>query len=212
MAFSGDGYPAAPATTGSQLPWWKEPTKDQWYAFVAAWLGWTLDAFDFTVFLLIMHPIAQTFSVSMTAVTFVFTITLWMRLVGATASGWMGDRIGRKTPLMIAILGYSLCNFAAGFSPTFLFLFCARAVLGLFMGAEWPAGASLAMETWPHRSRGFMCRIAAGLLGPRLPAVLRDLRPVLQFDRLARHALGRHRCPPSRSSMSATSSRNPRSG
>ena len=107
MAFSGDGYPAAPATTGSQLPWWKEPTKDQWYAFVAAWLGWTLDAFDFTVFLLIMHPIAQTFHVSMTAVTFVFTITLWMRLVGATASGWMGDRIGRKTPLMIAILGYS---------------------------------------------------------------------------------------------------------
>ena len=165
MAFSGDGYPAAPATTGSQLPWWKEPTKDQWYAFVAAWLGWTLDAFDFTVFLLIMHPIAQTFHVSMTAVTFVFTITLWMRLVGATASGWMGDRIGRKTPLMIAILGYSVCNFAAGFSPTFLFLFCARAVLGLFMGAEWPAGASLAMETWPIRSRGFMSGLLQGSWG-----------------------------------------------
>jgi hypothetical protein len=99
----------------------------------------TLDAFDFTVFLLIMHPIAQTFGVSMTAVTFVFTITLWMRLLGATASGWLGDRLGRKKPLMIAILGYSLCNFAAGFSPTFLFLFTARAILGLFMGAEWPA-------------------------------------------------------------------------
>ena len=36
----------------AMLPWWKEPTKDQWYAYVAAWLGWTLDAFDFTVFLL----------------------------------------------------------------------------------------------------------------------------------------------------------------
>ena len=49
-------------TTGvgaGPVPWWKEPTKDQWYAFVAAWLGWTLDAFDFTVFLLIMHPIAE---------------------------------------------------------------------------------------------------------------------------------------------------------
>ena len=30
------------------IPWWKEPTKDQWYAFGAAWMGWTLDAFDFT--------------------------------------------------------------------------------------------------------------------------------------------------------------------
>lgn len=64
---------------------------------VAAWLGWTLDAFDFTVFLLIMHPIAQTFDVSMTAVTFVFTITLWMRLIGATTSGWFGDRLARNS-------------------------------------------------------------------------------------------------------------------
>ena len=69
----------AAAETVRAIPWWREPTKDQWYAYIAAWLGWTLDAFDFTVFLLIMHPIAQEFNVSMTSVTFVFTITLWMR-------------------------------------------------------------------------------------------------------------------------------------
>ena len=155
-----------PAISGAaNLPWWKEPTRDQWYAFIAAWLGWTLDAFDFTVFLLIMVPIAHAFNVSMLSVTFVFTITLWMRLLGATASGWLGDRIGRKTPLMIAILGYSLCNFAAGLSPTFTFLFVARAVLGLFMGAEWPAGSALAMETWPQRSRGFMGGVLQGSWG-----------------------------------------------
>ncbi|HVC56411.1 MAG TPA: MFS transporter [Stellaceae bacterium] len=147
------------------VAWWREPTKDQWYAYIAAWLGWTLDAFDFTVFLLIMHPIAETFNVSMTEVTFVFTITLWMRLIGATASGWLGDRLGRKLPLMISILGYSACNFIAGFSPTFWFLFLFRAILGLFMGAEWPAGASLAMETWPQRSRGFMGGVLQGSWG-----------------------------------------------
>jgi hypothetical protein len=38
--------------TVRSIPWWKEPTKDQWYAYVAAWAGWTLDAFDFTAFLL----------------------------------------------------------------------------------------------------------------------------------------------------------------
>jgi MFS transporter, SHS family, lactate transporter len=146
-------------------PWWREPTRDQWYAYIAAWLGWTLDAFDFTVFLLIMHPIAETFHVSMTSVTFVFTITLWMRLIGATTSGWVGDRLGRKKPLMIAILGYSVCNFIAGFSPAFWFLFLFRAILGLFMGAEWPAGASLAMETWPQRSRGLMAGVLQGSWG-----------------------------------------------
>ncbi len=147
--------PAASAT----VPWWREPTREQWLAWVAAWLGWTLDAFDFTIFLLIMLPISQYFHVPLTAVTAVFTLTLWMRLVGATASGWLADRIGRKTPLMISIAWYSLCNLFAGLSPTFLFLFVFRALLGIGMGAEWPCGAALAMESWPIRSRGFMAGV-----------------------------------------------------
>src|SRR5262244_2098260 len=128
--------------TAGRIPWWREPTKDQWYAWWAAWLGWTLDAFDFTVFLLIMVPIAKEFGVPLTEVTFVLTITLWMRLVGACASGWLADRVGRKTPFMI------------------LFIF--RALLGIGMGAEWPAGAALAMESWPARSRGIMSGILQG--------------------------------------------------
>jgi SHS family lactate transporter-like MFS transporter len=151
--------------TAKPIPWWKEPTKDQWLAWWAAWLGWTLDAFDFTVFLLIMVPIAQEFNVPLTEVTVVLTITLWLRLVGATASGWLADRVGRKIPLMISILWYSICNFIAGFSPTFMFLFVFRALLGIGMGAEWPAGAALAMEQWPIRSRGFMGGVLQGSWG-----------------------------------------------
>src|SRR5258708_13188273 len=119
------------SVTPSGLPWWKEPTKDQWYAYIAAWLGWTLDAFDFTIFLLIMLPISQEFGVPLTAVAIVFTLTLWMRLLGATVAGWMGDRMGRKTPLMISILWYSICNFIAGFSPTFPFPLIFRTLLAL---------------------------------------------------------------------------------
>ena len=147
------------ADTAGRIPWWTEPTKDQWLAWVAAWLGWTLDAFDFTIFLLLMVPIAETFKVPLVEVTAVFTITLWLRLVGAVGSGWLADRIGRKTPLMISILWYSICNFAAGLSPTFALLFLFRALLGIGMGAEWPAGAALAMESWPARSRGIMSGI-----------------------------------------------------
>ncbi|MBV9777707.1 MAG: MFS transporter, partial [Acetobacteraceae bacterium] len=147
------------------VPWWREPTRDQWIAWFAAWAGWTLDAFDFTVFLLIMVPISKEFGVPLTAVTAVFTITLWMRLVGATASGWLADRVGRKLPLMISIAWYSVANFIAGFSPTFGFLFLFRALLGIGMGAEWPAGASLAMESWPPRSRGLMSGLLQGSWG-----------------------------------------------
>lgn len=153
---------SAAAGSNASIPWWKEPTKDQWLAWWAAWMGWTLDAFDFTIFLLIMVPISQEFQVPLTAVTAVFAITLWLRLVGATASGWLADRVGRKIPLMISILWYSICNFIAGFSPTFAFLFFFRALLGIGMGAEWPAGAALAMESWPARSRGLMASVLQG--------------------------------------------------
>ncbi len=168
-------------TTTAAIPWWKEPTKDQWYAYLAAWLGWTLDAFDFTVFLLIMVPIAKEFNVSLVDVTFVFTLTLWMRLVGACASGWLADRMGRKKPLMISIAWFSVCNFIAGFSPTFWFLFLFRLLLGLGMGAEWPAGAALAMEQWPIRSRGFMSGVLQGSWG--LGFLLSSACYWLLFDR-----------------------------
>ncbi len=101
----------------------------------------------------------------LTAVTAVFAVTPWMRLIGATVAGWMADRMGRKAPLMISIIWYSVCNFIAGFSPNFAFLFFWRALLGIGMGAEWPAGAALAMESWPPRSRGFMSGILQGSWG-----------------------------------------------
>ena len=155
----------AAGASDSPVPWWKEPTRDQWLAWSAAWLGWTLDAFDFTMFLLIMVPISQEFHVPLTDVAFVLSVTLWLRLIGAVGSGWLADRVGRKIPLMISILWFSLSNFAAGFSPTFTYLFLFRALLGIGMGGEWPAGAALAMETWPVRSRGFMGGVLQGSWG-----------------------------------------------
>jgi SHS family lactate transporter-like MFS transporter len=63
---------------------------------------------------------------------------------------------------MISILWYSLCNLFAGLSPSFALLFLFRALLGIGMGAEWPAGAALAMESWPARSRGLMSGLLQG--------------------------------------------------
>src|SRR6201994_3576560 len=162
------------------IPWWKEPRKDQWLAWIAAWLGWTLDSFDFTVFLLLMVPISKEFNIPLTEVAVVFTLTLWMRLVGATASGWLADRIGRKKPLMISIAWFSACNFFAGLAPSFWLLLLFRTALGIGMGAEWPAGAALAMETWPQRSRGFMGSVLQGSWG--LGALLSSAAYGLLYD------------------------------
>src|SRR4051812_50183948 len=94
------------AATVTPIPWWKEPTRDQWYAYVAAWAGWTLDAFDFTAFLLIMAPIAKEFGVPVSEVAAVLTITLWLRLAGAPATGWVPARDGPQTPPTIPVRFY----------------------------------------------------------------------------------------------------------
>ena len=174
------------ATNAIPIPWWKEPTKDQWLAWVAAWLGWTLDAFDFTIFLLLMVPISKDFGVPLTAVAVVFTLTLWMRLIGATASGWLADRIGRKKPLMISIAWFSVCNLLAGLAPSFLLLLLFRTAPGHRHGR----GMASRRGTGDGNLAAALARLhglgAAGLLGPRRVALQRRLRPALRFDRLAR--------------------------
>jgi hypothetical protein len=85
-------------TTLSTGSWWRESTTDQRCAYIAAWLGWTLDAFAFTTFLLIMLPIPQEFGVPLTAVTAVFTVNLWLRPIGAGFVDRQGAIFGGLIP------------------------------------------------------------------------------------------------------------------
>ena len=151
---------AAKQTTTPPLAWWREPTKAQWMAFLAAWAGWVLDAFDFTIYLIVVPEIAKEFGVSTTAALGSLTLTLMVRLLGGVAAGWMADRWGRKLPLMLALLWFAVFDGLVALAPSFTWVLVLRTLFGFGMGAEWTAGSTLAMENWPKRSRG----IASGLL------------------------------------------------
>jgi len=139
---------------------WREPTRAQWTNYFAALLGWVLDGFDFCVFLFAMKDIAREFGVTYVATALSVTLTLLVRLAGGLAAGWLADRRGRKLPLMISIAWFAACDGAVAFAPTFGWVLLLRTVFGFGMGAEWTAGAALAMESWPARTRG----LASGLL------------------------------------------------
>ena len=73
----------------------REPlTADQRNSFVAALLGWTMDAFDYFLVVLVYADIAKDFGVSLTQMAFLTTATLLMRPVGALIFGAVG-RPGR---------------------------------------------------------------------------------------------------------------------
>jgi SHS family lactate transporter-like MFS transporter len=141
-------------------PWWREPSRAQWAAFAAAWVGWVLDAFDFTIYICVATSLIKEFGVTPTAVAGSLTLTLLVRLAGGVVAGWMADRWGRKLPLMISLVWFAVFDAAIYFAPSFAWVLAFRTIFGFGMGAEWTAGTALAMESFPPRGRKF----ASGLL------------------------------------------------
>jgi MFS transporter, SHS family, lactate transporter len=123
--------------------------------FIASFLGWTLDAFDFLLLTFVITRIAASFDRTVADVALAITITLACRPIGALIFGWLGDRYGRRTPLMIDIALYSLIQLLTAFSPNFTVFIVLRAIFGIAMGGEWGLGAALTMESLPANRRGF---------------------------------------------------------
>ncbi|OSC29389.1 MFS transporter [Mycobacterium vulneris] len=130
-------------------------TADQRNSLIAALLGWTMDAFDYFIVVLVYADIAKTFHHSKAEVAFVTTATLIMRPVGALLFGLWADRVGRRLPLMVDVMFYSVVGFLCAFAPNFTVLVILRLLYGIGMGGEWGLGAALAMEKVPVERRGF---------------------------------------------------------
>jgi MFS family permease len=88
-------------------------TGDQRNAFTAALLGWTMDAFDYFIVVLVYADIATEFGTSKEKVAFLTTVTLLMRPVGALLFGLWADRVGRRIPLIVDVQFYSTVGFLA---------------------------------------------------------------------------------------------------
>src|SRR5690349_2924912 len=141
-------------------------TREQRNVTIAAYLGWTLDAFDFFLMVFVLKDIAAEFNTKIPDVAFGIMLTLMMRPVGALIFGWLADRYGRRPTLMVNIACFSLLELLSGFSPNLATLLVLRALFGIAMGGEWGVGGALTMETVPPKSRG----IVSGLLQAGYPS------------------------------------------
>jgi SHS family lactate transporter-like MFS transporter len=137
----------------------KALTRDQRNTFVACFLGWALDALDFFLLTFVFSAVAQEFGKSVPEVAFASMLTLMFRPLGALIFGFLGDRFGRRIPLMVDIIFYSVIELLTAFSPNFTVFLILRALFGIGMGGEWGLGASLLMETLPAKSRGLFSGI-----------------------------------------------------
>jgi SHS family lactate transporter-like MFS transporter len=133
--------------------------RDQRNTFIASFLGWTLDAFDFFLVSFVTLRIAGEFKVALSAVVFTTALTLMLRPVGALIFGILADRFGRRIPLMVDIICYSVIELLTAFSPNYVVFLILRVLFGIAMGGEWGLGSSMAMEALPARARGLFSGI-----------------------------------------------------
>ncbi len=152
------GAPAGPWVRGAAM---KTPVtgprpSDHRAALLAGYLGWTLDAFDFFLVVSCLTAIGREFHKTDAEMALTLTATLAFRPVGAFLFGLMADRYGRRLPLMIDLIFYSVVEVLSGLAPSYTTFIILRALFGIGMGGEWGVGASLAMEKVPPRLRGLL--------------------------------------------------------
>ena len=137
----------------------KSLNRIQRHTFLACFLGWSLDALDFFLLTFVLVPISREFGRTIPEVAFAITLTLMARPLGAFLFGLLGDKFGRRIPLMIDIVFYSLMELLTAFAPNFTVFLVLRVLFGIGMGGEWGLGASLAMESLPTATRGLFSGI-----------------------------------------------------
>src|ERR1700681_3865980 len=138
----------------------KALTRDQRNTFVACFLGWALDALDFFLLTFVFSAVAQEFGKTVPEVAFASMLTLMFRPLGALLFGFLGDRFGRRIPLMIDIVFYSAIELLTAFSPSFTVFLILRALFGIGMGGEWGGAASLLIKVLPAKA----CFLFSGIL------------------------------------------------
>jgi MFS family permease len=138
----------------ASVPWWKEVTREQWYALLAGKMGWALDAFDVMLYVFCLKVIMDQWALNPAVAGFMVSVTLFASSFGGILFGVVADRIGRKKALMATVLLFSICSGLSGLAQNLVQLAIARTLLGIGMGGEWASGALLVSETWPAKHRG----------------------------------------------------------
>ena len=134
----------------------------------ASLIGTTIEFFDFyiyataavLVFPALFFPASDPNSATLASLA-TFGIAFFARPIGSALFGHFGDRIGRKTTLVLALSCMGLSTVAIGVLPTYRSIGLAAPILlaicrfgqGLGLGGEWGGAVLLAIENAPPNKR-----------------------------------------------------------
>ncbi len=155
-------------TTASTLPTPAQPANSRSRVILASLIGTTIEFYDFYVYAtaavlvfphLFFPPGNET--TALLASFAIFGAAMVARPLGAVFFGHLGDKVGRKTTLVAALLTMGIATFLIGLLPTYqvigwfapLLLVLLRLGQGFAIGGEWSGAALVATENAPKGKR-----------------------------------------------------------
>ncbi|MGE3842800.1 MAG: MFS transporter [Vicinamibacterales bacterium] len=141
------------------VPWYRALTRRQWYALLAANLGWLFDGYETYALILTVGPtFRELLPNESQAIPFYAGVTIAITLlgwgVGGIIGGVLADYIGRKRTLIYAVFAYSILTGFTALAWSWWSFVALRFVVGLAIGSEWATGTAMVAEMWPDRHRG----------------------------------------------------------
>ena len=147
-----------------------KPENSLQHVLFGSLIGTTIEFFDFYIYAnaavlvfpqLFFPGTDSTTSVLQSLAT--FSIAFFARPIGSAVFGHYGDKIGRKTTLVVALLTMGISTVSIGFLPSYasvgivapILLMLCRFGQGVGLGGEWGGAVLLAIENAPPHKRAW---------------------------------------------------------
>jgi MFS family permease len=136
---------------------------------------WTTGLVDRLIFALLVPGIKASLHMSDTYASMLYGVAfaLFYSFAGLFAGAFV-DRVNRRNVLVVCCVGWSLATMACGAASSFVAIFAARFMVGVFQSAMAPASYSMVADFAPPDARGRVGGLLVGgaALGASLSSIL----------------------------------------
>lgn len=138
-------------------------TSVHWKLWLLHEICWILGSVGLGTTTFVLTNVAAEFEMTSAVKGLVATVTYLGMFLGATTSGMLGDKFGRKRILILAISLWASTSLLIGLTSNYVLFWILRFLLGVGMGAHYPQTQSMLAELFPAQARGrSICLLEGG--------------------------------------------------